>query len=76
VQTLAGNPILVDAIQKAKKTPEAQLEHRLGGQADPASSRAVDYQTIIYEGYAAGGAALLIECLTDNKNAPRRMCAP
>ena len=28
----------------------------------------VDYQTITYEGYAAGGVAVLIECLTDNRN--------
>src|SRR3712207_7600224 len=28
----------------------------------------VDYQTITYEGYAAGGVAVLVECLTDNKN--------
>src|SRR5439155_542817 len=28
----------------------------------------VDYQGITYEGYAAGGVAVLIECLTDNKN--------
>lgn len=29
---------------------------------------AVDYQTIMYEGYGPNGVALLIECLTDNKN--------
>jgi YebC/PmpR family DNA-binding regulatory protein len=28
----------------------------------------VDYQNITYEGYAAAGVAVLIECLTDNKN--------
>jgi YebC/PmpR family DNA-binding regulatory protein len=28
----------------------------------------VDYKTIVYEGYAPGGVALLIECLTDNHN--------
>ncbi|HUH52626.1 MAG TPA: YebC/PmpR family DNA-binding transcriptional regulator, partial [Microbacteriaceae bacterium] len=28
----------------------------------------VDYQTIMYEGYGPGGIALLIECLTDNRN--------
>jgi YebC/PmpR family DNA-binding regulatory protein len=28
----------------------------------------VDYQSITYEGYAAAGVAVLIECLTDNKN--------
>ncbi|MCY7326119.1 MAG: YebC/PmpR family DNA-binding transcriptional regulator, partial [Microbacteriaceae bacterium] len=29
---------------------------------------AVDYQTIIYEAYAPNGVALLVECLTDNRN--------
>ncbi|MCW2683325.1 MAG: hypothetical protein JWP33_1238, partial [Blastococcus sp.] len=28
----------------------------------------VDWQNITYEGYAPGGVAVLIECLTDNKN--------
>lgn len=28
----------------------------------------MDYQTIMYEGYGPNGVALLIECLTDNKN--------
>ncbi len=32
------------------------------------SGESVDYQTIMYEGYGPGGVALLIECLTDNKN--------
>lgn len=66
---LSGNPTLVDAIQKAKKTsvPNENIDRavkRGSGQL----GEAVDYQTIIYEGYAAGGVALLIECLTDNKN--------
>jgi YebC/PmpR family DNA-binding regulatory protein len=66
---LSGNPTLVDAIQKAKKTsvPNENIDRavkRGSGQL----GEAVDYQTIMYEGYAAGGIALLIECLTDNKN--------
>lgn len=66
---LSGNPTLVDAIQKAKKTsvPNSNIDNavkRGSGQLGDA----VDYQTIIYEGYAAAGVALLIECLTDNKN--------
>src|SRR5699024_5941597 len=27
-----------------------------------------DYQTVLYEGYAPGGIAVLVECLTDNRN--------
>jgi YebC/PmpR family DNA-binding regulatory protein len=66
---LSGNPTLVDAVQKAKKTsvPNSNIDSAIkrgSGQL----GEAVDYQTIIYEGYAAGGVALLIECLTDNKN--------
>jgi YebC/PmpR family DNA-binding regulatory protein len=66
---LSGNPTLVDAIQKAKKTsvPNENIDRavkRGSGQL----GEAVDYQTIMYEGYAAGGIALLIECLTDNRN--------
>jgi YebC/PmpR family DNA-binding regulatory protein len=29
---------------------------------------AADYQTVMYEGYGPNGVALLIECLTDNRN--------
>ncbi len=65
----AGNPTLADAIQKAKKTsvPNDNIDRavkRGGG----LSGDAVDYQTIMYEGYGPAGVALLIECLTDNKN--------
>src|SRR5699024_4981040 len=28
----------------------------------------VEYETLMYEGYAPGGVAVLVECLTDNKN--------
>jgi YebC/PmpR family DNA-binding regulatory protein len=66
---LSGNPTLVDAVQKAKKTsvPNSNIDNAIkrgSGQL----GEAVDYQTIMYEGYAAGGIALLIECLTDNRN--------
>jgi YebC/PmpR family DNA-binding regulatory protein len=66
---LAGNPTLADAIQKAKKSsvPNDNIDRavkRGGG----LSGESVDYQTIMYEGYGPGGVALLIECLTDNRN--------
>jgi len=65
----AGNPTLYDAIQKAKKSsvPNDNIDRAVkrGGGAD---GEGVDYQTIMYEGYAAGGVALLVECLTDNRN--------
>jgi YebC/PmpR family DNA-binding regulatory protein len=64
-----GNPTLADAIQKAKKTsvPNDNIDRAVKRGAG-LTGDAVDYQTIMYEGYGAGGVALLIECLTDNRN--------
>ncbi|MFD1713632.1 YebC/PmpR family DNA-binding transcriptional regulator [Amnibacterium flavum] len=66
---LSGNPTLVDAVQKAKKTsvPNDNIDRAIKRGAG-LSGESIDYQTIMYEGYAAGGVALLIECLTDNRN--------
>ncbi len=66
---LTGNPTLVDAVQKAKKTsvPNDNIDRAIKRGAG-LTGESVDYQTIMYEGYAANGVALLIECLTDNKN--------
>jgi YebC/PmpR family DNA-binding regulatory protein len=66
---LAGNPTLVDAIQKAKKTsvPNDNIDRAVKRGAG-LSGEVVDYTTIMYEGYAANGVAIMIECLTDNKN--------
>ena len=64
-----GNPTLYDAVQKAKKSsvPNDNIDRAVkrGGGLEAGG---VDYQGITYEGYAAGGVAVLIECLTDNKN--------
>jgi YebC/PmpR family DNA-binding regulatory protein len=64
-----GNPALYDAIQKARKTsvPIDNIE-RAVKRGSGADSGGADYQTIMYEGYGPGGVALLIECLTDNRN--------
>jgi YebC/PmpR family DNA-binding regulatory protein len=66
---LSGNPTLVDAVQKAKKTsvPNDNIDRAIKRGAG-LSGESVDYQTIMYEGYGPSGVALLIECLTDNKN--------
>ncbi|MDN5757608.1 MAG: YebC/PmpR family DNA-binding transcriptional regulator [Tomitella sp.] len=64
-----GNPTLYDAIQKAKKSsvPNDNIERaRKRGGGEEAGG--ADWQTIMYEGYAPNGVAVLIECLTDNKN--------
>jgi YebC/PmpR family DNA-binding regulatory protein len=64
-----GNPTLYDAIQKAKKSsvPNDNIA-RAVKRGSGLESGGADYQTIMYEGYAPGGVALLIECLTDNRN--------
>jgi YebC/PmpR family DNA-binding regulatory protein len=66
---LSGNPTLVDAIQKAKKTsvPNENIDRAVKRGAG-LTGESVDYSTIMYEGYAAHGVAIMIECLTDNKN--------
>jgi len=65
----AGNPTLYDAIQKAKKAsvPNDNIDRAVkrGGGLEAGGAQ---YETIMYEGYAAGGVAVLIECLTDNRN--------
>jgi YebC/PmpR family DNA-binding regulatory protein len=66
---LSGNPTLVDAIQKAKKTsvPNDNIDRAVKRGAG-LSGESIEYLTIMYEGYGPNGVALLIECLTDNKN--------
>ena len=66
---LSGNPTLVDAIQKAKKTsvPNDNIDRAVKRGAG-LSGETVEYTTIMYEGYGPNGVDLLIECLTDNKN--------
>jgi YebC/PmpR family DNA-binding regulatory protein len=64
-----GNPTLYDAIQKARKSsvPTDNIDRAVkrGSGAEAGGS---DWQTITYEGYAPNGVAVLIECLTDNRN--------
>src|ERR1700712_5230094 len=64
-----GNPTLYDAIQKARKTsvPLDNIE-RAVKRGSGAEAGGADWQTIMYEGYGPSGVAMLIECLTDNRN--------
>jgi YebC/PmpR family DNA-binding regulatory protein len=66
---VTGNPTLYDAVQKAKKSsvPNDNIDRALkrGSGVDAGGA---DYQTITYEGYGPNGVAVLIECLTDNRN--------
>src|SRR5688572_31021314 len=65
----AGNPTLFDAIQKARKSsvPVDNID-RAVKRGSGAEAGGADWQTIMYEGYGPNGVALLIECLTDNRN--------
>ncbi len=65
----AGNPTLYDAIQKAKKNsvPNDNID-RAVKRGSGQEAGGADWQTIMYEGYGPNGVALLIECLTDNRN--------
>jgi YebC/PmpR family DNA-binding regulatory protein len=64
-----GNPTLFDAILKAKKSsvPNENIDRavRRGAGLDAGGA---DYQSITYEGYGPAGVAVLVECLTDNRN--------
>ena len=65
----AGNPTLYDAIQKARKSsvPLDNIE-RAVKRGSGAEAGGADYQTIMYEGYGPNGVAVLVECLSDNRN--------
>jgi transcriptional/translational regulatory protein YebC/TACO1 len=64
-----GNPTLYDAIQKARKNsvPLDNIE-RAVKRGSGQEAGGADYQTIMYEGYGPNGVAVLVECLTDNRN--------
>jgi YebC/PmpR family DNA-binding regulatory protein len=66
---LAGNPTLFDAVQKAKKNsvPIDNI-NRAVKRGSGQEAGGADYTTIMYEGYGSGGIAVLVECLTDNRN--------
>jgi YebC/PmpR family DNA-binding regulatory protein len=65
----AGNPTLADAIAKAKASsvPNDNIDRAVKRGAG-LEAGGVDYQQVTYEGYAPGGVALLVECVTDNRN--------
>jgi len=66
---LSGNPGLELAVTKAKKTsvPADNIDRAIKRGAG-LTGEVVDYTEIMYECRGPQGSALLIECLTDNKN--------
>jgi YebC/PmpR family DNA-binding regulatory protein len=65
----AGNPTLYDAIQKAKKSsvPNDNIDRAVKRGSGQEAGGAT-WETVTYEGYGPNGVAILIECLTDNRN--------
>jgi YebC/PmpR family DNA-binding regulatory protein len=65
----SGNPTLADAIAKAKSqsVPNENID-RAVKRGSGALGDGVSYETITYEAYAPEGVAVLVECLTDNRN--------
>ena len=63
-----NNPNLRMAIDKAKA--ENMPKDRIQAAIDKAhsSSNSENYESVRYEGYAAGGVAVMVDCLTDNRN--------
>ncbi len=63
-----NNSKLRDVIAKAKSNnvPNATIENGIKKAAGDASS--VNYEAVQYEGYGPNGTAIIVECLTDNRN--------
>jgi YebC/PmpR family DNA-binding regulatory protein len=64
----ANNPTLRTMFQKAREAsvPLDTIERAV--KRGTGELEGVDYQSVTYEGYAPNGVALLVECLTDNRN--------
>lgn len=63
-----SNSRLRDAIAKAKKNnmPNDTIQRSIKKASGELSS--INYEEITYEGYGVGGSAVIVKCLTDNKN--------
>jgi YebC/PmpR family DNA-binding regulatory protein len=64
-----GNATLANAIEKAKalRMPKENIERAIA-RGTGAGADAAAIETVTYEGYGPGGVAILVECLTDNRN--------
>ena len=65
----SGNLALQNAVEKARSysMPKDNIERAIA-RGSGADADAAAYETVVYEGYAAGGVAILVEALTDNRN--------
>src|SRR5881397_2483075 len=64
-----GNLALQNAIEKARSysMPKENIERAIA-RGSGADADANAYENVVYEGYGAGGVAILVEALTDNRN--------
>ncbi len=64
----ANNARLRDLIQKAKSNnvPNDNIDRMIKKAAGEGDKN--NYETLVYEGYGPNGVAVIVECLTDNKN--------
>lgn len=64
----AGNARLRTAIERAREAglPNDNVQRAI--QRGTGGGEGATYETIVYEGYAPGGVAILVEVLTDNRN--------
>ncbi len=65
----ANNLALQNAVEKARSysMPKDNIERAIA-RGSGQDSDAEAFETIVYEGYAPGGVALIVEALTDNRN--------
>src|SRR5262245_2405900 len=64
-----GNAALANAITKAtaRRMPKENIERAMA-RASGAGGDAAAIESVSYEGYGPAGVAILVECLTDNRN--------
>ena len=64
-----GNPALATAVQKAREAsmPKDKIQKAIDTGTGAGSDSAA-IERVLYEGYGPSGVAVLIECLTDNRN--------
>jgi len=64
----AGNPRLRAAMDAAKEANMPQENIARAVKKGTGELEGVSYEEVAYEGYGPGGVALIVECLTDNRN--------
>ncbi len=65
---VSGNPRLRLALDKARSAnvPKDSIQRAIDKGSGAGGGE--DFEEVVYEGYATGGVAVMVECLTDNRN--------